>query len=140
MHLTTLWMLSEFNSDNGGTLIVPGSHRSPTNPTADAGPDPQAQISTEVNACGSTGSVLVFDSRLWHATAPNSTADPRVALAVRYAPWWLNLEVLRPDSRTRQRMCADTGAGENEVPSICREAFERLPDRVKPLYWHWVEH
>ena len=63
-----------------------------------------------------------------------------MALAVRYAPWWLNLEVLRPDSRTRQRMCADTGAGENEVPSICREAFERLPDRVKPLYWHWVEH
>ena len=28
MHLTTLWMLSPFSAKNGGTLILPGSHRS----------------------------------------------------------------------------------------------------------------
>ncbi|MEX0725045.1 MAG: phytanoyl-CoA dioxygenase family protein, partial [Planctomycetaceae bacterium] len=27
MHLTTLWMLSPFEAKNGGTLVVPGSHR-----------------------------------------------------------------------------------------------------------------
>ena len=27
MHVTTLWMLSPFTIENGGTLIVPGSHR-----------------------------------------------------------------------------------------------------------------
>ena len=48
---------------------------------------------TEINVTGPTGSVLLFDSRLWHSTSPNETDAPRVALAVRYAPWWLNLEV-----------------------------------------------
>ena len=27
MHITTLWMLSPFRQENGGTLVLPGSHR-----------------------------------------------------------------------------------------------------------------
>ena len=138
MHLTTLWMLSAFGADNGGTLVVPASHRDSTNPTADDGPDPQAVHPAETHVCGAEGSVLVFDSRLWHATAPNTTTDPRVALVVRYAPWWLNLEVLRPESAERRHLCAESGATENYVPSIRREIFEQLPQQVKPLYRHWI--
>jgi len=40
MHLTTLWMLSPFTEENGGTLIVPGSHRWPDNPTGGVEIDP----------------------------------------------------------------------------------------------------
>jgi len=54
--------------------------------------------STEINAAGTASSVLVFDSRLWHAIAPNRGAEPRVGVVIRYAPWWLNLEVLMPRS------------------------------------------
>lgn len=139
MHLTTLWMLSPFDAANGGTLVLPGSHRHSTNPTADGGPDSYAQFAGETNASGSVGSVLVMDSRLWHATAPNRTGVPRVALAVRYAPWWLNLEVLRPESNERKRMCSESGRDDNIVPSIRRDVFDRLPERVQPLYQHWVE-
>ena len=139
MHITTLWMLSSFSEENGGTLVVPGSHRCPTNPTADGGPDPSARFPTEINATGSAGSVLVMDSRLWHSTAPNFTEEPRVALAVRYTPWWLNLEVLRPESDERKRMCDEAGANENTVPSIHHGVLERLPPDVKQLYRHWVE-
>ena len=139
MHITTLWMLSPFEAENGGTLVLPGSHRSPTNPTAPDGPDPKEAYVGEINAAGSAGSVLVMDSRLWHATAPNQTGESRVALAVRYAPWWLNLEVLRPESDERKRMCDEAGAVENVVPSIRRHVFERLPKNVQPLYHHWVE-
>jgi ectoine hydroxylase-related dioxygenase (phytanoyl-CoA dioxygenase family) len=139
MHITTLWMLSSFDEENSGTLVVPGSHRCPTNPTADDGPDPSAKFPAEINATGPAGSVLVMDSRLWHATAPNQSEAPRVALAVRYAPWWLNLEVLRPESDERKRMCDEIGARENTVPPIRREVFEGLPTKVKPLYRHWVE-
>ena len=96
VHLTTLWMLAPFTEENGGTLLVPGSHRSPNNPTGDNGVDPLAPYPTEVNACGPAGSVLVLDSRLWHATAPNRSHEPRTSVVVRYAPWWLNVEVLRP--------------------------------------------
>jgi ectoine hydroxylase-related dioxygenase (phytanoyl-CoA dioxygenase family) len=131
-------MLSPFSVENGGTFVLPGSHRSPTNPTAGNGPDPHKSLPTEQNATGAAGSVLVMDSRLWHATAPNRSADPRVALAVRYALWWLNPEVLRPESDERMRMCDETGETDNRVPSIPRETFLQLPVRVQQLYRHWV--
>jgi len=138
MHVTTLWMLSPFSVDNGGTLILPGSHRRSTNPTAGDGPNPRERFPTEINVTGSAGSVLIMDSRLWHATAPNTTSSPRVALAVRYAPWWLNLEVLRPESGERRRMCDEAGRTDNIVPSIQRDVFDRLPQQVQQLYRHWV--
>ncbi len=138
MHITTLWMLSPFNGENGGTLILPGSHHSPTNPTAGDGPRPYEPLPAEMNACGSAGSVLIMDSRLWHATAPNCSDGPRVALAVRYAPWWLNLEVLRPESDERRYMCDESGKTDNIVPSIRRDVWLRLPERVQQLYRHWV--
>ncbi|MDP6446591.1 MAG: phytanoyl-CoA dioxygenase family protein [Pirellulaceae bacterium] len=138
MHRTTLWMLSPFGEANGGTLVVPGSHRRPTNPTAPGGLDPSSALPDEINATGTTGSILVMDSRLWHSTAPNLTDQPRVALAVRFAPWWLHLDVLRPESSERKRMCEESGASENIVPSIRPDAFDRLPSTVQPLYQHWV--
>ena len=33
MHLTSLLMVSPFTQENGGTLIVPGSHQKSSNPT-----------------------------------------------------------------------------------------------------------
>jgi hypothetical protein len=138
MHLTTLWMLSPFTVETGGTLVVPGSHRSRTNPTGDNGYDRLEQVPGEINATGDAGDVLLFDSRLWHATAPNSTKDPRVALAVRFAPWWLDVSILRPGSRKRAQMVDEPGAMENEAPSLVVEVFEQLPAEVKPLFRHMV--
>ena len=139
MHLTTLWMLSPFDANNGGTLILPGSHRVNNNPTGDNGIDPMEVLPGEVHATGKAGSVLVMDSRLWHASAPNRSAEPRVALAVRYAPWWLNVEVLRPGSVERNRMGDETGGRENEVPSVPQAVYRGLPEPVRPLFRHWVD-
>ena len=138
VHLTTLWMLAPFTEENGGTLLVPGSHRSPNNPTGDNGVDPLAPYPTEVNACGPAGSVLVLDSRLWHATAPNRSHEPRTSVVVRYAPWWLNVEVLRPGSDERRRLSGETGLKENAVPSLPASVFAELPAPVQPLFRHWV--
>jgi ectoine hydroxylase-related dioxygenase (phytanoyl-CoA dioxygenase family) len=138
-HLTTLWMFSSFTAENGGTLVVPGSHRTSNNPTGDNGIDPLAPYHTEVHATGNAGSVLLFDSRLWHASAPNRSTEPRVSVVVRYAPWWLNLEVLRPGSVEREEMVNAVGGRENEVPAIPTDSFEKLPAEVRPLFRHWVE-
>ena len=140
VHITTLWMLSPFSAENGGTLVVPGSHRCPTNPTAGNSHPQLAPFPTERQAGGPAGSVLVMDSRLWHATAPNLANDPRVALAVRYAPWWLNTEVLRPESAERERMCRESGKSDNLVPSMPRDVYDSLPSEVQPLYAHWIRH
>ncbi len=138
MHLTTLWMLSPFTFENGATLIVPGSHRSKDNPTGPNGVDPLAPYPTEMQITGTAGSVLVFDSRLWHTSAPNHSDRSRVGLAVRYAPWWLNLDVLMPGSDERARMVDEPGLKDNAVPPVPPEVYETLPDDVKPLYRHWV--
>jgi hypothetical protein len=139
MHLTTIWMLSPFSKENGGTLVVPGSHRCPKNPTGSNGVPENDPYPTETHACGQAGSVLIMDSRLWHATAPNMSPDPRVAVVVRYAPWWLNLEILRPTSGDRLRMVDNPGKTENSVPSLPMDVFDRLPSAVQPLFAHWTE-
>lgn len=139
IHVTTLWMLSPFTKENGGTLIVPGSHRTNINPTADMGVDPVAPYPSEVLVTGKAGSVIMFDSRMWHAANHNGTNEPRVSLALRYAPWWLNLDVLRPDSDDRKRMVDEPGAKESSVPLVKRDVFDSLPTEVKPLWRHWVE-
>lgn len=139
MHLTTLWMLSPFTADTGGTLVVPGSHRSPTNPTADNGFDRYQPVPGELNATGEAGDVLLFDSRLWHATAPNKTGEPRVALAIRFAPWWLDVSILRPGSRKRAQMVEETGSLENEAPPLRREVFDAMSPEVRELFRHMVE-
>jgi hypothetical protein len=140
MHLTSIWMLSEFTAHNGGTLVVPGSHRMRTNPTAACGIAADQPYPSEIQITGAAGSVMLFDSRLWHASAPNYSDWPRVALAVRYAPWWLNLEPLMPGSDERQRLVEESGLSENQVPPVPRRVFDALPDAVKPLYRHWVRN
>jgi hypothetical protein len=138
MHLTTLWMLSPFSSETGGTLVVPGSHHLDNNPSGDLGIDEDQPFQTEIHATGEAGSVLVMDSRLWHASAPNQSDQARVALAVRYAPWWLDVKVLMPGSAERAILEKGTGKTDNEVPGLPREVFDRLPEAVQPLYGHWV--
>ncbi|MBS10542.1 MAG: hypothetical protein CME19_02920 [Gemmatimonadetes bacterium] len=138
MHITTLWMISEFSAENGGTLIVPSSHREPNNPTGDIGVDQHAEHPDEINATGPAGSVLILDSRIWHSTAPNMTDQPRVSVVVRYAPWWLNTRMLMPDSNEREVMMERTGLNENSQPSLPRDVYEGLPETVQPLFGHWL--
>ena len=141
-HLTTLWALSDFDAPSGGTLIVSGSHRSTDNPTSwyEADGEEPEPVHPEVCVEMKAGSVAVIDSRLWHAGGANRGPAPRVGLAVRFAPWWLNLRVLLPGSADRARMEAvDPRLRENEVPPVRREVYDRLPAAVKPLYEHWLE-
>ena len=138
-HLTTLWMLSPFTEETGATIIVPGSHRHPNNPTGGIGVDPMATFPSEIRATGDAGSVLLFDSRLWHAISHNVSDKARVGMAVRYAPWWLNLDVLMPGSVERTRMVDETGILDNVVTPVPPHVYDGLPENVKPLFRHWVE-
>ena len=155
MHLSTIWMLTGFTEENGGTFLLPGSHRMNENPSAGvvpgsrrtndkrsegslAGFDPDSPYPTEVQATGKAGSVLLYDSRLWHAVAPNRTDRPRVAILIRYAPWWLNLNPTMIGLPEHTMMVVETGGKNYESPPIPRKVYESLPDDVKPLYRHFV--
>lgn len=70
--LNTLLMLDDFTVRNGATMMMTGSHRDcPVRPSDEAFAE-RAEAAT-----GRAGSLLVFDSNLWHAAGANNTADAR---------------------------------------------------------------
>ena len=140
LHLSTIWMLTDFRPDNGATLIAPGTNRTANNPSAGTldGVPPDAPYPTELHAVGKAGSVYVADSRTWHAVAPNSSDEARVGMIIRYAPWWLNLNPTMVGSPEHTMMVVETGGKNYESEPVRLEVFESLPKDIKPLYRHWV--
>ena len=120
-----------------GTWILPGSHRQPNNPTGDVALDPKGPCPGEVQVSAAAGSVIAYDSRLWHATATNRSQQPRVALAIRYAPWWLNLQGLMRGTPDYEASLV-TGRIPVHIPAVPPSVFERLPEKTKSLFAHWV--
>jgi ectoine hydroxylase-related dioxygenase (phytanoyl-CoA dioxygenase family) len=141
LHLASIWMLTDFSEENGGTFIVPGSHRWLNNPAAGGmdDVDQDAPYPTEMQAQGPAGSVMIYDSRMWHAVSSNLSDEPRVALIVRYAPWWLNLNPAHIGKPEHEMMVVETGGKNYESIPLRKDVYESLPEDVKPLYRHWVE-
>ncbi len=137
--LTGIFMLTPFTAETGGTFVVPKSHRSPNNPTGDNGVDRGAPHAAEVQVTGDAGSLLLFDSRIWHSAAPVLSLEARVAAVVRYAPWWINLNPVLLGTDDHARIVAETNGKPYLVPLVKREVFQSLPETVRPLLRHWVE-
>jgi phytanoyl-CoA dioxygenase PhyH len=133
LHIVTFWMLSDFTTEGGGTIIVPGSHRRSDHPRPGSEIDPTQPYPGERQLLGNAGTVALLDARMWHAVAPNRTDRERVAVIVRYAPWWLNLDPLRPGTLDRQEIVEAQNGKDSQVPPLPRDVFENLPADVKPL-------
>jgi len=70
-----IWMLDDFTVDNGATRVVPRSHLAGRHPNPDRDEDVPV-----VQACGSAGSALITDGRIWHGTGANRSASNRNAV------------------------------------------------------------
>jgi ectoine hydroxylase-related dioxygenase (phytanoyl-CoA dioxygenase family) len=83
MMATTMWALTDFTAENGGTLFAPGTHRATDIPGA-----ADAPAGVEVHALEMpAGSVMVFHGSLWHGGGANTTADEwRLGVNVQYCP------------------------------------------------------
>jgi ectoine hydroxylase-related dioxygenase (phytanoyl-CoA dioxygenase family) len=75
----SIWLLDDFTADNGATRVVPGAHRSGKSP-ADVMTDTRAAHPEEVLLLAPAGTVVVFNSHLWHGGTLNRSAWPRRAL------------------------------------------------------------
>lgn len=78
-------MIDEFRPDNGATRFVPGSHRWPGFPE-DTISDLRADHDEQVLACGSAGSLLVFNGSAWHGHTENISSGPRRSLQGAFVP------------------------------------------------------
>jgi ectoine hydroxylase-related dioxygenase (phytanoyl-CoA dioxygenase family) len=74
MSVNTFFAIDEFTPHNGATFLVPGSHAREDRPS-DAYLEAEA-ISAECPA----GSMIVFDSTLWHAAGDNRSGKDRLAV------------------------------------------------------------
>jgi ectoine hydroxylase-related dioxygenase (phytanoyl-CoA dioxygenase family) len=83
-------------SEHNAVELWPGTHRDPRTHGAEGArvgiaADWQAEWRTRrppVQVAQRKGSVLLRDARLWHCGVPNTAGQPRVMVAVGYAPSW----------------------------------------------------
>ena len=78
-------MIDEFRPDNGATRFVPGSHRWLATPE-DTLSDLRAEHDEQVLACGSAGSLLVFNGSAWHGHTENTSNGPRRSIQGAFIP------------------------------------------------------
>jgi hypothetical protein len=75
----SIWLLDDFTAENGPTRVVPGSHQRGTLPK-DEMPDPAAPHPDEMTLLAPAGTIVIFNSHLWHGGTLNRTAVRRRAL------------------------------------------------------------
>ena len=75
----SIWLIDDFTQANGPTRVVPGSHRSARLPR-EVMADPFGPHPAEVKVLGEAGTVVIFNSHLWHGGTRNVTGRPRRAL------------------------------------------------------------
>ena len=144
MAVTTLWPLTGAPDAPGATLIVSGSHRTHDNPAAAAGYAAEARIASQMLPAVPAGSVLAFDSRLWHRHLPEPAApgpgpaggEPRLWLDVQYAPWWLDLTSMLPGLADYEARAEGLGYRPADLRPLDDAAFAALPGAVQPLFDH----
>jgi len=102
-----IWALTDFTKANGGTRIVPGSHK------WDRAPVPGEQveyITVEMPA----GSAVVYHGSLWHGGGANDTDQRRMGIVVNHCAGFMRQE-------------------ENQLLGVPRELAVEFPRRLQEL-------
>jgi hypothetical protein len=73
-----LVMIDEFTEENGATYLLSGSHRLCEKPSD------EVFFRDAVRAVGAAGSIVMFNSNLWHAAGVNHSDRPRRALTLAF--------------------------------------------------------
>ena len=74
-----LIMMNGMTFENGGTMVVPGSHL--------YGRHPDKNLDSHIKpiaAEGPPGCAIITDGRLWHGTGANLTEEPRIAIIITF--------------------------------------------------------
>jgi ectoine hydroxylase-related dioxygenase (phytanoyl-CoA dioxygenase family) len=109
MMVTSMWALTDFTAENGGTRYIPGSHRMPVIPNRDL--DQHDVRALEMPA----GSVMIFHGSLWHGGGTNTSADDwRLGVNVQFCPGFV-----------RQQ--------QNQYLAVAPEVAATFPDRLLEL-------
>jgi hypothetical protein len=104
--LATMWAITDFRTDNGATLIVPGSHRWEADRTA----EPDEVLSAEMPA----GSILFWSGGTLHGAGENRSSGWRFGVILTYSLAWLRQE-------------------ENQYLDVPRHLAQELPPELRAM-------
>ena len=104
--VASMWAVTDFRADNGGTLLVPGSHRWPE--------EREAKEEEICKAEMPAGSVLYWLGGLLHGAGANTSDDWRYGIILTYSLGWLRQE-------------------ENQYLDVPPHIAKDLPPRVREL-------
>jgi len=130
-----LYVLDDMGPENGGTLVVPGSHRLLS--AAGSARPLETPLPPAINLAAPAGTVVVFEGRLLHGAGVNKTNRPRVTLAMSCNKPWI-----------RQQDLAVVSALPEIVAAGSRKLLQRLGFQslgkggIEGRNWHgdWAGH
>jgi ectoine hydroxylase-related dioxygenase (phytanoyl-CoA dioxygenase family) len=76
--INALVMLDDFTEDNGPTLLLPGSHLKEDKPSD------EYFHNNAIKVIAPAGSILLFNSNVWHCSSPNTSNKGRRALPMTF--------------------------------------------------------
>ncbi|HEV3117241.1 MAG TPA: phytanoyl-CoA dioxygenase family protein [Gemmataceae bacterium] len=85
--VNVFFAVDAFTAENGGTLAVPGTHQKTTAPL------PEYLAAAAVPVECPAGSMLVFDSTLWHAAGLNVSGSDRLAINHQFTRSFLKQQI-----------------------------------------------
>ncbi len=95
-----LVMLDDFTEENGATYLLGRSHR------MNAQPSDEEFFRGATRAIGPAGSIVVFNSNLWHAAGVNRSETPRRALTIVFTKPFMKQQLDYPRAIDRARVGA----------------------------------
>ena len=104
--VASMWAVTDFRADNGGTLLVPGSHKWPEDRTATDDEIFQAEMPA--------GSVLYWLGGTLHGAGANTSQDWRYGVILTYSVGWVRQE-------------------ENQYLNVTPERFAQLSPEVRQI-------
>jgi hypothetical protein len=79
--MQTAFLLDDHHTENGSTVVVPGSHLS--------GRFTDRELKNVKPVIAKAGDIVMWDSRLWHGTLKNISGQSRWALIATWGMWWI---------------------------------------------------
>jgi len=111
--INVFFAIDAFMEANGATWVVPGSHQKPGRP------DSEYMVRNAVPVVCPAGSMLVFDSTLWHAAGQNSSGQDRYAINHQFTRSFIKQQI-------------------DYVRALPEEAILQQPDRTQQLLGYYT--
>ena len=125
-----LLALTDFDAENGGTRVVPGSHRFDHSPRRDERRGHPAQPTSM-----SPGSALVYHGSLWHGGGENRSAAPRMGIVINYCAGYIRQEECQLLALSREQVAALSPRARELVGYGVYNGLHGHVDQRSPAEW-----